>query len=738
MKKYFSYIILSAVLSLSLSCSEDNEDSSLKADNQELGFDAYMAQNSLGLEWNEGESVSVFDGKANHRFTSVQSGSVARFEGIANSKAKEYMGLRPYHEGLSRYGGKVSVSIPATQSAVQNGIKSDYLLMAGFSDSPLKEMEFHLLPAILKLDLSAKGYNIVSVMIAAKAGEVIAGNCSVGLFREPEISAKADGSSKVTLTGDNLEGVYYVSVIPQKLSEGLVVSVYDENDAMCEKEFPVSELVSGEMLELDNLKNLELKEAVNPNPTPVSSAVVLKARFSEADFNILSDGGFEDYSNMPFGTRSSWKGINPAVVRTDGHTGGYGLRADNPVPGVWLELYTQCIGFRQNTDYVYSMYGKAATPHAFNGVRLFPGNIGVERGGIGPNEWSDYEEDKQWVYVDKEFNTGSNFYGDVFAGLWGDAGAFLAVDDVRVIPKGYDKKSMAAQSVESVATVDNSTFDEVKSCGKIISWRCADGRIAFCLSNPVINGVKYDAVVAYTENSSFEDKVTITKFLKDKGRICEVAALKAGEMSIVPDAVFRDGGKLFMHYYVTVEESGTDTWRTSRTGFLVSEDDGRNWNSASESFWSGNGNFSQAGVLRNEGYTYIIGSEPGRSNDLYKNFFVGRSADGKDFTSPGSYEYWTGNSYEAVDESSIGGAALISVGDVSEPALIYNPKYGRYMLIYRSNKHCGLVFRDSESPEGFWSGEKILTNDDVDGILAAPEVLEVDADGNLLILATKL
>ena len=45
---------------------------------------------------------------------------------------------------------------------------------------------------------------------------------------------------------------------------------------------------------------------------------------------------------------------------------------------------------------------------------------------------------------------------------------------------------------------------------------------------------------------------------------------------------------------------------------------------------------------------------------------------------------------------------------------------------------------DSDSPEGFWSGEKILTNDDVTGVLAAPQVLEVDADGNLLILATKL
>ena len=50
----------------------------------------------------------------------------------------------------------------------------------------------------------------------------------------------------------------------------------------------------GEIVELEKMTGLELKEAVNPNPTSVSGAVVLKATFSEADFNILSDPSFED------------------------------------------------------------------------------------------------------------------------------------------------------------------------------------------------------------------------------------------------------------------------------------------------------------------------------------------------------------------------------------------------------------------------------------------------------------
>ena len=59
------------------------------------------------------------------------------------------------------------------------------------------------------------------------------------------------------------------------------------------------------------------------------------------------------------------------------------------------------------------------------------------------------------------------------------------------------------------------------------------------------------------------------------------------------------------------------------------------------------------------------------------------------------------------------------------------------MLIYRSNMHAGLVYRDADSPEGIWSGEKVLTYDEETGKLVAPTVLGVDADGNVLLMATK-
>ena len=309
---------------------------------------------------------------------------------------------------------------------------------------------------------------------------------------------------------------------------------------------------------------------------------------------------------------------------------------------------------------------------------------------------------------------------------------------MKVVPAGYDKKSVATVSAGQIASVRNSTFDEVSSYGQAVAWIRSDGKIAIGFSNAVINGVTYKTAVAYTDNTSFSEDLTIVKFIKKKGKISPIVNPSDGETSIVPDAIFNADGKLYMHYFAKSQENGPDSWTASRAAFAVSEDDGKTWEKAGDGAWSGAGKFAQAGFVRNGGYTYMVGSAAGRTNDYYANFFGARVADGKDFTDPSAYEYWTGEKWEDVEESGIGGSALLSVGDISEPALIYNARFGRYMLIYRSNKHRGLVFRDADSPEGFWSGEKILTDDDVTGTLSAPVVVDIDSDGNIIFFATKV
>jgi hypothetical protein len=69
---------------------------------------------------------------------------------------------------------------------------------------------------------------------------------------------------------------------------------------------------------------------------------------------------------------------------------------------------------------------------------------------------------------------------------------------------------------------------------------------------------------------------------------------------------------------------------------------------------------------------------------------------------------------------------------------VYNPKFDRFMMIYRSAVHGGLVYRDADAIDGFWSGEKIITDDDVNGSSYAPSILEVEENGDILMAVPQL
>ena len=54
------------------------------------------------ISWLEKDSISVFDGKANNKFTNAQGGVSATFSGVANAKSDTFVALYPYKEGIGR------------------------------------------------------------------------------------------------------------------------------------------------------------------------------------------------------------------------------------------------------------------------------------------------------------------------------------------------------------------------------------------------------------------------------------------------------------------------------------------------------------------------------------------------------------------------------------------------------------------------------------------------------------
>ena len=59
-------------------------------------------------------------------------------------------------------------------------------------------------------------------------------------------------------------------------------------------------------------------------------------------------------------------------------------------------------------------------------------------------------------------------------------------------------------------------------------------------------------------------------------------------------------------------------------------------------------------------------------------------------------------------------------------------------MIYRDGRQEGLVYRDAGNVDEEWSGEKPLAYDDLAAGIYAPSVLEVNENGELVLVACQL
>lgn len=725
------------------------------------------------FSWAAGDKVTIYDGKGKNTFTTAEGGSTAVFCGEADSAAEVFYGLYPSTtEGL--YSGYLNMTVPAAQTGVKDGIDSKNVILAAYL-SPIdsKTLEFKNVLSFVKITL-AEADGVVSVEFKSNAEEAIAGPVRVGVFAEPTIEKRPSAVSAVTMTGDNLAGTYYIAVMPQTLSDGYTLNLIssEDNRASIVKSGSVA-LERGAVLDLGTVDNIEWSEPINPEPTSVPSVRVMKASFQEADFNVVSDGDFEyfDGARTKIDVRSNWRSQlppadHPELVPTivDGQSGNSAVRLVVPFPGVWLDAAIQSVPLIPNTDYVYTAWAKSNTQYCYNGVNRMPfhgleskdrpelgwSEIGGHPGDVGRGPGSHgWAPNIEWTAQNIEFNSGDAYYADVFCRIAGDAAnapplipdtgdGFIEFDNFRLIPKGYEHKSMDWKASEILAPVKNASFDQIESLGKVTAWRNTDGTIAMVLSNFSVNGVVYDNAIAITENTDLTSgALTIKQFLKDGGKFRPFLVAGEGELSIIPNDAFVVGDKVYMHYYAkaTQDPENVEVWTNAYGGFAVSEDGGRSWTKC-EKTWKGDGCFSQAGFYEKDDVLYMVGSRAGRETVTYwANMYVAKCDMSLDFTDPANWEYWDAFQWvKGNEDASNVPVCCLTVGPRSEPQLVYNEKFGRWMMILRSGHIGGLVFRDAEEIQGPWSGEKILT----DGRDYCPSVIDQTPEGDLIFVTPQL
>lgn len=759
-------LILAALAIPMISCKKDPQGTPTGPDYQELTFTASAAAvEGVDLGFSTGDAISVFDGKANQKFTAV---SATSFKGTANASAESFAALYPYNAEYKRTSGKVPVTIPSSQAFEAGKIAAAANFQVAYTTSKEGPLNFSFLPAVLKLNVAADK-KIVAVTVSADGGEALAGTCSLELSATPKCEKTGEGSSKISITGSDITGVCYVAAIPGTVS-GYTVSFTTADDYHAEVKVAGNALASGAVADLGKFENLTWIEPVNPNPTEVAGAVIMKASFQKADFNMLGDGGFEDF---PYDT---WKWDDPANVEVsliDGHNSPKALRMDrisavnmtNLCQGLvftnlvaegdirWIMEFDARVSATSNVDFYSGFSFNDLAGNWFKEVNGHPGSPAdvVENGRF-------FFNDEQWHhYVLDETNYPTQAWGFAHVGMWGDPGVnpcWSEYDNVAVYPKGYDIKGISTEptSATVLGTITNATFDQVEGLGKVVAWMDTDGKVKLAFSDVVVNGNTIVSAIAETQSSD-PSSIQITKFYKNEGVISEIIPLAEGELSLVPDDAFVQDGKTYLHYYgVTGEEIDPNVsfdWVATRTGFAVSEDNGKTWSAAPKTWaasrWANNadGKFSNAAFVNHDGYTYMIGSHAGRDNWLWGKSYAARVADGKDITDPDAYDYWKNPGWtDGGGEWSIDFINHILMGDRGTYDLIWNPKFEVYQIFYRADAAQGIVYRDSKGPEAdgrwYWSGPKRLVPDEESSILGSISVLKVEDDGSVIFVGSKL
>ena len=730
-----------------VACNPDEGGESTGGTNEPVQYDCTASiEEATGLSWSWAakDEITVYDGKKANSFVTTTGGETATFSGLANKNAEYLTAVYPATKS-GIFGGKMNVSVPVNQDGVKNGIdKKNLLLTAYLKPVDAKAFGFKNMLGLVKVTVP-ESESIVAIELKGNSDEALAGNVSLTVNAEPKVEAAADAAKAVALTGELLAGTYYIAVLPQTLSAGYTLTFTNSVDSRAT--MTVSQAATIErngILDLGTISEFDWIDAKNPNPTTVPSVNIVKASFKEAEFNVISEGGFEYFNETTthLDQRSNWRAMLEGSTEP-GHEGQSAFKMPNPVAGHWMDGLLQSTPLKPNTDYVYTAWVKGNTAHIYNGVRVHPG--GPLQEVPGPS-WA---PNKEWTAMQIEFNSGSFFYCDIFCGLWGDPaevvgddGAYYVADEFRLVPKGYEHMSMDYNGFELLGGVKNSTFDTVEDLGKVVAWNNPDGKLAMCLSDFTVNGVHYDNAIVLTDSENATADINITSFIKKGGKPIPFLEAEEGVISIVPNDAFVVGDKVYMHYYAKTsqDEANAEVWTIGYAGFAVSEDGGKTWNKC-EGTWNGDGVFTQAGFYEKDGVLYMVASRAGRETTTYwANMYVAKCDISADFTDPTNWEYWDAFEWITGDESvSNRPICCLTVGPRSEPQLVYNEKFGRWMMVFRSGHIRGLVFRDAEDIEGPWSGEKVMTDDDVVGGLSyCPSILDQTANGDLLMVVPQL
>ena len=739
-------IAVFAISAVALSCQKKEEPISTDPVETQAKTEASfeLAPGGPTFAWKAGDAVSVFDGKANNKFTYVNG-----FEGVACENTDLQI-LYPYDASSARFNGKVKMSVAASQTVVAGDIDKSNVILVANSAKGKEDWVFKSALAFGKLSVNL---NTNPAAIEISATGILAGDVDVALSSPFVVEATTNIASTISLDGD-LKGTLYFSAIPGEISNITVTVISADQERAVIKIDGSKTLAAAQVTDFGTVRDADVAF-----PSTVAKTGIFKVSFAEDEFNLVSEPGFEEYPNRPinFATRwvtaVSWNrsfpvdfvyGENESELYK-AHTGNRAaaVRTVDSQERVWNSI-EQTVPLRINTDYVFSVWADANNVDCYMGMTCRGvDNLGHE---IAGSTWTQNDAfGGAWELVTFEFNTGNDWWGYLFFGDWGEGlngwhnGAWwnrIFLDDVRLIPKGYDKTSTKPTSIEYKGMIANNAA-VISDNGKVVAWPDASGNVAIALSNPTISESSLENALAIATNVDFNAGINISNYAA--GETPTPILNKSGDaIEIIINGGFYVGNKLYVHYAAKKSDDydvnpKLARWTNAYTGFLVSSDNGVTWTAGPQ---SEDPYYSQTSFCVKDNTICMVHCWSGRTDIDTDAFFVSRiSKDATGIEDLANWERWDGIEWNT---NPLGGdRGQVTKGAMSEPAIIWNPKYQRFMMFYRSAWQHGIIYRDSDKLEGPWSGEKVITCDEFDGSWYAPSALSVDTDGSVWLTASE-
>lgn len=225
------------------------------------------------VHWEANDTISLFDPTgANNQFSTTQSGPSVTFTGEAIPAEGTYYALYPYDTNAQIEGTTITTTLPAEQDAREGSFAQGLNPSVATADAT-NNLYFKNVCALVKFTLDGSiTTTITKATLCGNNGEALAGTLTIDASQENPI-ANVDpewAGIEIALKGNLIAGkTYYFVTAPASLSNGLILSLYDDKGNVWKKEgtqsatLTASRILNLGTMRLDNFEPAQGYEVID-------------------------------------------------------------------------------------------------------------------------------------------------------------------------------------------------------------------------------------------------------------------------------------------------------------------------------------------------------------------------------------------------------------------------------------------------------------------------------------------